>query len=131
MKTKSLISCNTTAEAHIIKGRLDADGIECFLTNENFTDLIMPLSNTMLNSGVQVIVKENDFDKASIVIKDMLEPNNEIIVCPHCGSADISLSGGREIGFKLLNMLRSILTIDSIGNMKTKYYCNNCKKEIG
>jgi len=45
------MTIDSLAEAHMIKGRLLNEGIDCFLTNENITNL-MPHYNNMLGSGV-------------------------------------------------------------------------------
>jgi len=90
MQTTRLITCDSLAEAHLIKGKLNNEGIECFLTNENITNL-MPHYNNMLGSGVQIIVNEVDLIAARKIIKDKLAPDNDIIVCPYCGSTDIGL----------------------------------------
>jgi len=38
METICLISCYSVFEANVIKGKLESEGIECFLTNENKTN---------------------------------------------------------------------------------------------
>jgi hypothetical protein len=62
MKTKRLLTSSSLSEAHIIQGKLDSEGIDCFLTNENISSLL-PINNSML-LGVQVFVKETDYQKA-------------------------------------------------------------------
>lgn len=74
MKTTKLITCDNLTEAHLIKGRLNNEGIECFLTNQNFTSL-MPISDKRF-TGIQVIVSESDLDKAKQIIEDKLNPDN-------------------------------------------------------
>ena len=129
MKTVNLITCGNTMEAHIIKGRLNNEGIECFLTNENFTNL-MPMYNNMLGSGIQIVINEEDFLKASEIIKDKLEPDNTKIVCPYCGSTEINLGIGKYKGLKILNIIIAFLMLIPIGNLKPNYYCKNCNEEI-
>jgi len=72
MKTKRLLTSSSLSEAHIIQGKLDSEGIDCFLTNENISSLL-PINNSML-LGVQVFVKETDYQKAYEILnkkKDM------------------------------------------------------------
>ena len=129
MKTIRLITCDSITEAHFIKGRLNNEGIECFLTNQNFTNL-MPLYNNMLGAGIQVFVRESDLDKARHFINDKLEPNNVELTCPYCDSNQIGLGIGKHKGLKIFNMLIAISMAIPIGNLKPKYYCKNCKEEI-
>ncbi len=129
MKIKKLITCDNLTEAYLIKGRLANEEIISFLTNQNFTTL-MPLYNNILGAGIQVLVNEKDFEKAREIIKDKLEPDNTKLVCPYCGSTDIKLGFGKNRWFKILNIILAIIAFFPIGNIKPKYYCNNCKSEI-
>jgi len=129
MRTVRLMTIDNLTEAHIIKGRLLNEGIDCFLTNENFTNL-MPLYNNMLGSGIQIIVNENDIDEARNLLKDIIEPNNTKIVCQNCGSENIGLGLGKGKLLKIFNIFIALLTLLPIGNLKPKYYCKDCKTEI-
>ncbi len=53
MSTVVLKTCNTPFEANLIKGMLENKDINCFLTNENFSNL-MPHYNGIMGAGVQV-----------------------------------------------------------------------------
>jgi len=123
------MTSDNLAEAYIIKGRLLNEGIDCFLTNENFTNL-MPLYNNMLGSGVQIIVNEKDNIKAREILKDKIEPNNLELICSNCGSENIGLGLGRRKGFKIFNIIIALLSSFPMGNLKPRYYCRDCKTEI-
>ncbi len=129
MKTVRLMTIDNLAEAYIIKGRLLNEGIDCFLTNENFTTL-MPLYNNMLGSGIQIFVNADDIAKARSLLKDKIEPNNTKIVCPNCGSKNIGLGLGKGKVFKIFNIIIALLALFPIGNLKPRYYCKDCKTEI-
>ena len=129
MRTVKLITCETLIEAHFIKVRLNNEGIECFLTNQNFTNL-MPLFNNMLGSGIQVIINETELEKASKIIKDKLKPDIAEMTCSYCGSTNIRLGIGERKGLKIINMLIALILWLPMGNLRPKYYCRNCKKEI-
>lgn len=129
MKTARLITCENLTEAFLIKGRLANEGIESFLTNQNFTNL-MPLYNHMLGSGIQVIVNEIDYTNAREIIKDKIEPNNEEITCPNCGSKDIGLGLGKRKGLKIINILIAVFSMIPLGNLKPKFYCKTCRDGI-
>lgn len=123
------MTSDSLTEAHIIKGRLLNEEIDCFLTNENFTNL-MPLYNNMLGSGIQIIVNEKDIEKAIDLIKDKIEPNNSKLVCQDCGSENIGLGLGKRKVFKVFNIIIALLSFFPIGNLKPRYYCRDCKTEI-
>lgn len=129
MSTTRLITCENLTEAYLIKGKLNNEGIDCFLTNENFTNL-MPIYNNMLGAGIQIFVDDNDLDKARALINDKLEPDNGDLDCPYCGSKEIELGIGENKRLKIFNILLSLLAFIPLGNMKPKYFCKNCRKEI-
>ena len=129
MKTAKVLTCDNHAEAHIMQGRLENEGIDCFLTNENSTT-ILPQFNNMMGSGIQLIVREEDFEKARIILKDIIEPDNEALICPNCGSTNIGLGLGKGKFIKLFNILITVLMAIPMGNLKPKYYCKDCKTEI-
>ncbi len=129
MDCSRLITCDSLTEAYLIKGRLNNSGIECFLTNENFTNL-MPMFNNMLGSGIQVFVNEKDLPIAKEIIIDKLKPDESALKCPFCGSENITLGIGEKKGFKIISILLAILSAIPLGNHKPKYYCKDCKKEI-
>ena len=69
MKTAILTTCNTVLEANLIKGMLENNDIPCFLTNENVTSLL-PQFNGLLGSGVNILVDENDLEKAQKLLAE-------------------------------------------------------------
>ncbi len=123
------MTSNSLTEAYIIKGRLLNEGIECFLTNENFTTL-MPLFNNMMGSGIQIIINEKDIEKARIILKDKIEPNNNDLICPNCGSKNIGLGLGKRKAFKIFNIILALFLFFPLGNLKPRFYCKDCKTEI-
>ena len=62
-KTTRLITCDTITEAYFIKNKLNNEGIECFLTNQNFTSLL-PNYYNLFEAGVQVVVMESDYERS-------------------------------------------------------------------
>jgi len=128
-KTTRLLTCDTITEAYFIKNKLNNEGIECFLTNQNFTNLL-PNYYNLFGAGVQVVVMESDYERSRELVKDKLEPENVEKVCPYCGSTDISIGFGKHKILKIFNVLLAILIAIPIGNIRVRYYCKTCKEEI-
>ena len=128
-KTTRLLTCDTITEAYFIKNKLNNEGIECFLTNQNFTSLL-PNYYNLFGAGVQVVVLESDYERSRELVKDKLEPENVEKVCPYCGSTDISIGFGKHKILKIFNVLLAILIAIPIGNIRVRYYCKTCKEEI-
>ncbi|MDD4969480.1 MAG: DUF2007 domain-containing protein [Paludibacter sp.] len=128
-KTIQLITCDNITEAYFIKDRLTNEGIECFLTNENFATL-MPNYYNLFGSGIQVFVIEEDYEKSRELLKDKIEPEQAETVCPFCGSTEISFGLGKHKALKVFNILLAFMTGIPIGNMRVRQYCKTCREVI-
>jgi len=122
----TLTTCNTSIEANMIKGLLDSEGIESFLTNENFATL-MPGYNGMLGSGIQVMIDEVDSERAIEIIS---KQNIEELKCPNCGSENITFGLGEKKFKKIVVVILSALFVIPFNNIRNTYYCKNCKTEF-
>jgi len=124
-----LITCTDISHAYILKGKLNNEGIDCMLTNENMTNL-NPHYNNMLGGGVQILVFEEDLDAAREIIHEDLEPEKNIAECPYCGSTNISYGMGAKKGLKFLNIILFALSNVPFSHIRPKYYCKDCKQEF-
>jgi len=106
MDTVILTTCNSAIEANLIKGMLENNGIRCFLTNENFSNL-MPHYNGVMGAGVQIVIDENDVEQATALLSSQTKENE--IVCPNCGSLNISYGLGTNKFKMFLAVLMSLL----------------------
>ncbi len=120
------MSCESSFEANIIKGRLKSEGIESFITNENFSGL-MPNYNQILNSSIQIMINEIDYDKA----REILELNKkQEHICPNCQSTNIKFSFGKNKIKKLILITLSLLLVIPFNNLKSIYKCQDCRTEF-
>ena len=116
-------------EAMFIKDNLADEGIECIVTNENFTNL-MPHMNGMLGSGIQILVDKNDFERATQLLDK--GNNRDVQVCPNCNSTNIKYGLGTKHRLKKLFALFIALVIASpVRHIRQTYYCQDCKTEFG
>lgn len=127
MNTVLLTTCNNSAEAYLIKGMLENNGIRCFVANENFSGL-MPGFNGILGAGVQIIVEESDVEKARKLIEPT--PMEDGMVCPNCHSSNVQLGLGPNKIRKIFVMLMALFSGIPFGNIKNTYYCHQCKAEF-
>jgi len=123
----NLITCDNVIEATFIKNNLENEGIQCFLTNE-ISSTLLPGYNRMFNAGIQIMINENDFEKAFELV-----PGSEIekkIICPACNSTNISFRIGKSELKKYLLIALSLSVATPIGTIKENYYCKDCKTEF-
>jgi hypothetical protein len=102
------------------------EDIESFKTNENMTTLL-PHLNGMLGHGIQIMVREEDYQKA----KGVIDNRERITACPDCGSKNIGygMRGKRRFGDRLLIIL-SVLFAIPMGNIQNRFYCKDCKADF-
>ncbi len=113
-------------EANIVKGRLENEGIPCFVTNENFSNL-MPHYNRILDSGVQLMIRQTDYQKAV----EILELNKEKeLLCPNCNSKNVGISLGKNWFKKIVVIFVSLLSVIPFNNISGNYLCKDCKSEF-
>jgi Putative prokaryotic signal transducing protein len=122
-----LTTCFDSFEANLIKGKLQDEGIICFLTNENFTTLF-PIYNGLLGSGIQVMIDEIDLEKSLEIIK--YNQTSVEVRCPNCNSNQITFSIGHKPITRILTIILSLLIWIPFGNIKKTYYCKNCKTKF-
>jgi len=122
VNSKVVTTCKNSIEAHLVKNKLENEGIKSYLINQNFSDLL-PNFYGLLGSGVRVVVSEEDFEQANHLINQKGE-----IVCPSCGSNDIDETIGTKNG-KIIAFI-FLLFGHLIGNLLGNYKCWNCGNEF-
>jgi len=133
MKIIPLMTCNDNVEAKLIQGHLQNEGIPCFLTNQNYTNLYPGMSGSM-GTGIQIQVNEEDAERASDIIRKTYPESygnlKEKVSCPNCKSENIKISFGKHKYLKYLYFFVSLLTFIPMSKVETSYICKDCKKEF-
>lgn len=125
MSITRLTTCDNIVEASMIKHRLENEGIECYLTNTNFTNLL-PGYYGIMGAGIQVMIEENDQEKATQLLGIEADPG--LIHCPNCNSEDIRYGLGTNRFKKAFFALLSAIFTIPMSNIRNSCYCNNCKQ---
>lgn len=124
MKFLVLTTLDNSIDAHILRTKLESEGIPCFLNNENITNLT-PHLYKILGFGVQIFVPEDRLKEA----KDIAGIDEGSIKCPNCKSSNITnrlLTGWNKIALTLL----SLISAAPIGNLLNQYVCYDCNTEF-
>lgn len=126
---KRLTTVSNAVSAALLQHQLSHEGIESFVVDENVTT-ILPNLNGMMGFGVQIMVADKDYEKASQVL-EKIENSARFTSSPYCGSSNISfgMGGKRRIGEKVV-IFFSLLFALPLGNISNKYYCQNCKESF-
>lgn len=121
-----------SSEAIIIKGKLESEGIEVFMRDNNTVDANPLYSNAI--GGVKLFVKKNDYLIAKDIISQVsqysLDDNNKLLKCSNCGAEQIemvtSVKDFKSLSIYLFSLLLGSLPFYS----KHKYKCNICNFEF-
>jgi hypothetical protein len=124
--------------AHIIRTRLEANGIPCFIADEN-TIGANPLYNQAVG-GVKLKIFERDAVRCEEILnaegdlheQDHFEIDNETntyVVCPYCSSTNvINIAEDKNKGeWPILN---SIINLANPFQSQMNWRCNNCQREF-
>ena len=118
-------------EANLAKGRIEAEGIECFLAGEHFAGTYWLLSNAA--GGVKLQVRESDAQRAAEILqakaeKGSAETDDTWVEqdsgerCPKCHSDDIEYEPfSRKVFYLSILLLRFPLLF-----IKRRYTCRAC-----
>ncbi len=122
MSRKEVKLCENYIDAYIIKGSLENAGINCWLTDENFS-AILPSVHEVMNAGIRVMVNEEDYVEAQGILK-IDDPKK--LVCPECHSTNIGFGFRKNRLFKFFIIIISLLLVMPFGNIHRDYYCKDC-----
>ena len=134
MKLIILKVFDNPVDLHILRSRLEADGITCFIFDENIVS-INPLYNITVG-GIKLKVRKDQYQLALDVLKELgdtpyTDEEGKEIHCPKCGSADLE-SGHRSVkGIRgIVAMFTAfLLTVFPFG-LKFVWRCNQCGTEF-
>ncbi|MBN8576667.1 MAG: DUF2007 domain-containing protein [Cyclobacteriaceae bacterium] len=113
---------DTVVAANLVKTKLDAFGIPCFLSDENFVALY-PIRNEVF-PGVRLHIFETDLPQVRQIVNDTVSVQRK---CPACNSTNIFYEPSRKsmIAAALTAVIMSLFL-----PVKKIYCCHDCKREF-
>jgi DNA-directed RNA polymerase subunit RPC12/RpoP len=134
MELITLKTFDNPIDAHLLKTKLESEGVPVYIFDENINTL-NPLYN-IATGGIKLKISEADIDIAIQVIQDAenaryLDEHEEAIRCPVCGSDDLynnfrSMKGTKGFLSAIVSFLLMIFPI----YVKVVYKCKNCEHEF-
>lgn len=117
-------------EANIVKSKLDAYGIPCFLTEENMANLYPGASNLM-NFNVRLHLFGHDAERARLIMAEnnLRVDDDSITRCPRCRSTNIERDFPKKLTLKFTSALRFLFFGIFYPNKKV-YRCSDCECEF-
>ncbi|RNC88375.1 MAG: DUF2007 domain-containing protein [Winogradskyella sp.] len=121
-----------SSEAQIAKGRLEADGIKVFLSDNLTIDTDPLVSNAI--GGVKLKVYSENEQDARDILKSIkaysVDDNGQPIACPNCGNHHVELFSSIDSFKSLMAFLFGIITFTLPFHTRYKYVCDDCKTEF-
>jgi hypothetical protein len=121
-----------SSEAIIYQGKLESNGIEVFLRDNNIVDSNPLYSHAV--GGIKLFVKTEDVKKANEILNDVslfsVDDENNPVKCPACGAEKTdmvtTIKDWKSFLAFIFSWLSSLFPIYT----KHKYKCQNCKHEF-
>ena len=113
-------------KAEITKIALEREGIQCFLSGENFVATYWLYSR--IEGGIKLYIKESDKQKALEILKNINQSENADadksydIRCPKCNSTDIDYARYSRLTFFISILLFRL----PITYPHKRYTCKSC-----
>jgi len=118
-------SYDTVMAANLVKTKLDAYGIPCFLSDENFGGLY-PFRNELF-TGVRLHIFEKDQNQVKEVLTEEYDGKMETLQCPDCGSKNVVL---KELHQSSFGKILSTVFLSPFMEEKRLYHCHICNREF-
>jgi predicted RNA-binding Zn-ribbon protein involved in translation (DUF1610 family) len=119
---------NNYIDANIIMGRLEEEGINCWLKDENTVTIDPILTNAV--GGIKLMVPESQAERTFELLRQFRSEQQSKLKCPRCGSSNIEFVTtprkasnwiGAIIGFLFMSLA---LSGDKV------YHCFDCGFEF-
>lgn len=121
-----------SSEAQIIKGRLEAEGIDVFLSDNITIDTDPLVSNAI--GGVKLKVLSEDSIKARAILESInsysLDTDGEAIRCPNCENQHIQVYTSIKNLQTLFTFLIGVLSGTLPMSTRHHYKCEDCSFEF-
>lgn len=108
-------------EANIVKSKLDAYGIPCFLSEENVTFL----TTSLLSGGIRLHIFEHDKDRViELLVQERMHKSedDDLVQCPFCHSRKILINSSAL--FQNASVVKFLLQLTK------RHYCLHCEAEF-
>lgn len=115
-------------EAHIAKGVLEEEGIQCWLKDENTVTIDPILTNAV--GGIKIMVAATEAQKAWDVLARLKNEQKLALTCPHCGSNNIELVSSPRKAINWLSAITTFFIGDYAITIDKVQHCFDCGHEF-
>lgn len=115
-------------DAHIAKGVLEGQAIDCWLKDENTVTIDPILTNAV--GGIKLMVDEGQSEKAAGILRAIDNEQKAANPCPLCHSLNIELVSTPRKASNWLSVLMGVFVTSYAPKIDMVYHCFNCGHEF-
>ena len=123
-----LQSFNNYVDAHLLRSRLESEDIECWLQDEN-TVTINPIWTNAVG-GIKLMVKKEDFVRASDIFRETENNRKQAIECPNCKGHNVELVSTPRKASNWISAIFGFLLGDYAMSVDKVNHCFDCGHEF-
>ncbi len=114
-------------DAHIARGVLEGQGINCWLKDENTVTIDPILTNAI--GGIKLMVEKESAERAIKILQDLRREQKASLSCPKCGSHNIEFVTTPRKASNWFSALWGFLTFTVAMPVDKVYHCFDCGHE--
>ncbi|HMU47895.1 MAG TPA: DUF2007 domain-containing protein [Chitinophagaceae bacterium] len=114
-------------DAHIARGVLEEEGINCWLKDENTVTIDPILTNAI--GGIKLMVIKEQAQRAWDLLEDLRKESKKNTPCPSCGSTNIELVSTPRKAVNWLSAITTFFLGDYAMAIDKVYHCFDCGNE--
>lgn len=115
-------------DANIIQGRLESEGINCWLKDENTVTIDPILTNAV--GGIKLMVADVQAERAVELLYSFREEKKKLIRCLHCGSGNVEFVSTPRKASNWIGALFGFFFGDFAIAVDKVYHCFDCEREF-
>ena len=119
---------NNYIEANIVMGRLEEEGIHCWLKDENTVTIDPILTNAV--GGIKLMVPDSQAERAFELLNQFRKDIKATLKCPRCGSDNIEFVTTPRKASNWIGVLIGFLFTNYALSPDHVYHCFNCGFEF-
>ncbi len=122
-----LSSYTNYVEAHIARGVLEEESINCWLKDENTVTIDPILTNAV--GGIKLMVAKSQSERAREILDRLRRESKAAHACPKCGSHNVELVSTPRKASNWFSVLIGIFATSYAPAVESVYHCFDCKHE--
>ena len=123
-----LQSFNDYMDAHLLMGRLESEGIECWLQDEHTVTINPVWTNAV--GGIKLMVKEEDLPRAMEIFRETKNNRKQAIECPNCKGHNIELVSSPRKASNWISAIFGFMFVNYAMPVDKVNHCFDCGHEF-